>query len=83
MPTRDRLNHLQRQDAGEDAKLEALRKAACVGVADIEAGRFRAFDTAEALTGYLSAEAARAGPRVVESEDSQGTRIVIQAGSWS
>jgi antitoxin ParD1/3/4 len=67
MPTRDRLNHLQRQDAGEDAKLEALRKATRVGVADIEAGRFRAFDTAEALTGYLSAEAARAVSEVVES----------------
>jgi len=43
-----------REEAEENAKLEALREAARIGVADIEAGRFKAFDTAEALVKHLT-----------------------------
>ncbi len=57
---REGLRLLQRQDTAEKAKLRALREAARVGLADIEAGRFKAFDTAEALAEHLSAEAAAA-----------------------
>jgi len=47
-----------RQEAEENAKLTAVRDAAGIGIADIEAGRFKSFDTAEALAEYLSAQAA-------------------------
>jgi len=57
---REGLRLLQRQDAEERARLKALREAARVGIADIEAGRFKTFDSAESLTEYLSAEAAAA-----------------------
>jgi antitoxin ParD1/3/4 len=53
---REGLRLLQRQDAEEKAKLKALREAARVGLADIEAGRFKTFNTAEALTEHLSAQ---------------------------
>ncbi|HTO82159.1 MAG TPA: type II toxin-antitoxin system ParD family antitoxin [Methylomirabilota bacterium] len=57
---REGLRLLQRQDAEERARLKALREAARVGIADIEAGRFKTFDSAESLTEYLFAEAAAA-----------------------
>jgi antitoxin ParD1/3/4 len=57
---REGLRLLQRQDTEDKAKLRALREAARVGIADIEAGRFKTFDTAEALAEHLSAEAAAA-----------------------
>lgn len=53
---REGLRLLERQNTEEKAKLRALREAARIGLADIEAGRFKAFDTAEALAEYLSAE---------------------------
>lgn len=43
------------QAAGEQKKLDALREAARTGIADIEAGRFMAFDSVEALDRHLSA----------------------------
>jgi antitoxin ParD1/3/4 len=57
---REGLRLLQRQDAEERAKLKALREAARIGLADIEAGRFKAFDTAEALAEHLAAQTAAA-----------------------
>ena len=48
----------------DEARLQALREAADVGIADIEEGRFRTFDTPESLRRHLSrlAEDAVAGP---------------------
>ncbi len=45
-------------------RVETLREAAARGVADIEKGRFRSFDTSESLRRHLSniAEDAIAGP---------------------
>jgi antitoxin ParD1/3/4 len=57
---REGLRLLQRQDAEERAKLTALREAARIGLADIEAGRFKAFDTAEALAEHLATQTAAA-----------------------
>ena len=57
---REGLRLLERLDTEEKTKLKALREAARIGLADIEAGRFKAFETAEALTDYLSGEAAAA-----------------------
>ena len=42
---------LERQAAEDAARLQALREAADVGVADIEAGRFRTFDAPERFAG--------------------------------
>ncbi len=46
------------REVEDEARLSALREAAEVGIADIEAGRFRVFETADELREYLSAIAA-------------------------
>ena len=46
---RDGLRLIESREAEEKARLKALREAARIGVADIEAGRFRSFDTPAAL----------------------------------
>ena len=43
-------------------RLEALRAAAQVGVADIEAGRFKTFDSKASLRSHLEAVASQAKP---------------------
>lgn len=43
------LRLVEAQDAEEHARLKALREAARMGVADIEAGRFRTFTSASKL----------------------------------
>lgn len=50
---RDGLRLIERQEADDAARLEALREAVHLGIADIEAGRFKSFDTPEALGAYL------------------------------
>lgn len=61
---RDGLRLIERQEAREAARLEALRDAARLGAADIEAGRFTLLDDAETLQDHLAvlAEEALAGP---------------------
>ena len=55
---------LEQQAAEDDARLEALREAAGLGIADIEEGRFRSFDKPESLRRHLTnlAEDAIADP---------------------
>lgn len=53
---RDGLRLLEGREAEEAAKLSALREAARIGIADIEAGRFAAFADADALKEHLAAE---------------------------
>ena len=48
------IRPLERQAAEDGARLQALREAADVGIADIEAGRFRTFDMPESLRNHLS-----------------------------
>ena len=48
------IRYLERQAEEDGARLQALREAADVGIADIEAGRFRTFDTKESLRRHLS-----------------------------
>ncbi len=48
------IRSLERQGAAYEARLQALREAADVGIADIEEGRFRTFDTRESLRRHLS-----------------------------
>jgi antitoxin ParD1/3/4 len=46
---RDGLRLVEQRDAEDKARLAALRKAADVGIADIEAGRFHTFDSDRAI----------------------------------
>ena len=49
---------MEHREAKDEARLSALREAAEAGIADIEAGRFRVFDSARELQEHLSALAA-------------------------
>ena len=51
---REGLRLVQTREAEQAAKLAALREAVAVGIADIEAGRYTDFDTAEALDAHLA-----------------------------
>ncbi len=51
---REGLRLIERLDAEERARLDALRDAANAGIADMEAGRYKSFDTAVGLQNYLS-----------------------------
>ena len=51
---RDGLRLVESRDTEERTRIKALREAVQVGVADIEAGRFRTFDTPGALRRHLS-----------------------------
>ena len=51
---REGLRLIDRREAEDDIRLRALREAAEVGIADIAAGRYRVFDSAEGLREYLS-----------------------------
>jgi antitoxin ParD1/3/4 len=50
---REGLRLLEGREAEHKARIKALRDAARVGVADIEAGRFRSFDSPAALERHL------------------------------
>ena len=52
---RDGIRLLERREAEAAARLQALRQAVQVGVADMEAGRFRVFDTPESIEEHLAA----------------------------
>lgn len=51
---RDGLRLLESRDREETARLEALRRAADQGIADIEAGRYRTFSSADDLRKHLN-----------------------------
>ena len=57
---RDGLRLLEQRDAEDEARLETLRKAARVGLDDLDAGRYRAFASADALRKYLGSLTRRA-----------------------
>jgi antitoxin ParD1/3/4 len=61
---REGLRLIEQREAEDKARLKALREAARMGAADIDAGRFEAFDGPEALRRHLAAagEDAIAGP---------------------
>jgi len=49
------LRLLEQREAEDAAKLAALREAARVGIADIEAGRYVTFKTPEEIDAYMAA----------------------------
>ena len=52
---REGLRLVEREETEAEIRLKAMREAADAGVADVAAGRYRAFDAAEALRERLSA----------------------------
>lgn len=52
---REGLRLLETREAENTARLEALRSAVDVGIADLENGRFKAFESVTELTAYLEA----------------------------
>ena len=57
---REGLRLIEDREAQDKARLHALREAARVGMADIDAGRFRSFESPAALSRHLTAIAAKA-----------------------
>ena len=57
---REGLRLIEDREAQDSARLQALREAARVGMADIDAGRFRSFESPVALSRRLAAIADKA-----------------------
>ena len=57
---REGLRLVEQREAEDASRLEALRNAVRVGVADIEQGRFTAYESSESLRNHLSAVASKA-----------------------
>lgn len=57
---REGLRLIEDREAQDSARLQALREAARIGIADIEAGRFRSFESPAALSHHLTAIAEKA-----------------------
>ena len=51
---REGLRLVERREAEEQARLMALKEAAALGIADLDAGRFHNFDTPGALSEHLA-----------------------------
>ena len=64
---RDGIRLIERREAEAEARLQGLRQAVQVGVADIEAGRFTLFETPASIEEYLAVVTeqvvAEAGPK--------------------
>jgi len=65
---RDGLRLVEAREADEAARLQALRDAARVGEADLEAGRYREFDDPEALVSHVRALMDRASRKSMEPD---------------
>lgn len=56
---REGLRLIESREAEEKVRLKALREAARIGIADIDAGRFRSFASPAALNRHLASLADR------------------------
>lgn len=56
---REGLRLIESREAEEKARLKALREAARIGTADMEAGRFRSYDTPAELNDHVLGVAER------------------------
>jgi len=56
---RDGLRLVENREAEEMARLKALREAARIGIADIDAGRFRSFESPKDLNRHLTSIVAK------------------------
>ena len=57
---REGLRLIERRESEDEIRLTALREAARLGIADIEAGDYRSFDSAAALGEHLATLTAKA-----------------------
>lgn len=57
---REGLRLIEQREAEDASRLEALRSAVRIGIEDIEAGRFKTFDSAESLRSHLQSITAKA-----------------------
>ena len=55
----EELRLIEGREAQDNARLQALREAARIGMADVDAGRFRSFESPAALSRHLTAIADR------------------------
>ncbi len=58
---RDGLRLIQQREQEQAARLQALREAVVLGVEDIDAGRYTAFNDAESLRAHVAAIAKQVG----------------------
>ncbi len=58
---RDGLRLIQQREQEQAARLQALREAVVLGVEDIDAGRYTAFNDAESLRVHVAAIAKQVG----------------------
>lgn len=56
---REGLRLVEAREAEEEARIRALRDAARIGIADVEAGRYQTFADGSALRNHLAAVANR------------------------
>ncbi len=56
---REGLRLIETREAEDKSRLKALREAARMGMADIDAGRFRTFESPQALGRHLASVAGR------------------------
>ena len=56
---REGLRMVEQRDAEDAYRLAALRKAAQVGIADLDAGRFKTFESKQGLRDHLQGIAAK------------------------
>ena len=59
---REGLRMVEQREAEDACRLAALRRAAEEGMADLDAGRFRTFETPQALRSHLKDMAAKLRP---------------------
>jgi antitoxin ParD1/3/4 len=57
---REGIRMIERREAEEASRLEALRSAVTVGVADFEQGRFTSFESTDSLRAHLATMASGA-----------------------
>jgi len=57
---REGLRLVEQREAEDAYRLDALRSAVQIGIADIEAGRFKTFDSKETLRAHLKSITAKA-----------------------
>jgi len=57
---REGLRLIEQRETEDAYRVEVLRNAVQVGIADMEAGRFKVFDSKETLRSYLKSVSAKA-----------------------
>ena len=57
---REGLRLIEQRECEEAARLQVLREAVAIGIADVDAGRYRAFDSTASLRTHITALADQA-----------------------